>query len=125
MYPSMYPFIHILSRASPATTTAKSPHQRTYLDVRPVNITHHLEVIRALNITHYRLSYSPNPNRLRIGAIGPQLPRLLPNAVSLLPSRTLPPNASSPTDRTTRGTPCAPGPPRRRRWRFVWRWRPR
>lgn len=56
-----------------------------------MNTTWHLEVIQALNISNYRLSYDRDPTRVRIGAIGPQLAQLIPDAVDLVPKRVIPP----------------------------------
>ncbi len=69
---------------------SKSHNHQVYLDVEPANTEHLLKVIRALNISTYRLSYE-RTNRLRIGAIGPQIAELVPDAVELVPKRVLPP----------------------------------
>lgn len=70
-------------------------HQ-VYLDVQPVNTTWHLESIRALNLSTYHYAYerqaiAGNKPRLRIGAIGPNLAEVIPDAVEIVPKRTLPP----------------------------------
>jgi hypothetical protein len=67
------------------------PHQ-AYLDVEPVDTARFLDIIRAVNISKYRLSYERSgSNRMRIGAIGSELASIMPEAVDLVPKRVLPP----------------------------------
>ena len=67
-----------------------------YLDIKPVNTTQQLEAVRALNLSTYYYAYerqssSKSRARLRIGAIGPNLAEVIPEAVELVPKRVLPP----------------------------------
>lgn len=67
-----------------------------YLNVQPANTTRHLEAIRALNLSTYHYAYerqssSKKQPRLRIGAVGPSLAKVIPEAVELVPRRVLPP----------------------------------
>jgi len=87
----LYPLIPLATVEAISSKPLQSPQHKIYLDVKPVNTTWHLEVLRALNITNYRLSYEIDSNRVRIGAIGPQLPQLIPDAVDLVAKRVIPP----------------------------------
>ena len=60
-----------------------------YLDVKPANTSMHLESIRMLPLTTFRLSY--DSKRKRVGVIGPMLAAVIPDAVDIVPKRTLPP----------------------------------
>ena len=59
-----------------------------YLDVKSVNTTSFLETLRLLPVYHYRLAN--DENRKRVGVLGHELARIIPDAVSILPDRTLP-----------------------------------
>jgi len=60
-----------------------------YLDVRSANTTEHLETIRQLPVSTYRLSY--DADRLRIGVLGPDAAAIIPDAVDIIPKQTIPP----------------------------------
>ena len=60
-----------------------------YLDVKPANTSMHLETIWMLPLTTFRLSY--DSKRKRVGVIGPMLAAVIPDAVDIVPKRTLPP----------------------------------
>ena len=65
---------------------------KVYLDVKPANTSLHLECIRMLPISTFRLSYERSDlNRTRIGVIGPTLAAVIPDAVDIVPKRILPP----------------------------------
>ncbi len=49
----------------------------------------HLETIRMLLLTTFRLSY--DSKRKHVGVIGPMLAAVIPDAVDIVPKRTLPP----------------------------------
>ena len=67
-------------------TTANN---QIYLDVHPVtNTTSFLETLRKLPLSTYRLTN--DKDRTRIGVIGQDLARIIPDAVSILPDRSLP-----------------------------------
>eukprot|EP00578_Thalassiosira_sp_NH16_P002664 CAMPEP_0181140992 /NCGR_PEP_ID=MMETSP1071-20121207/35592_1 /TAXON_ID=35127 /ORGANISM="Thalassiosira sp., Strain NH16" /LENGTH=398 /DNA_ID=CAMNT_0023227965 /DNA_START=271 /DNA_END=1468 /DNA_ORIENTATION=- len=52
----------------------------------------HLDSIRMLPISTFRLSYErTDANRKRVGVIGPELAAIIPDAVDIVPKRTLPP----------------------------------
>ena len=62
-----------------------------YLDIVPANTTDHLEAIRMLPLSTFRLSYErSNSKRKRVGVIGPELAKVIPDAVEIS-KRTLPP----------------------------------
>ncbi len=71
--------------------------RQVYLNVQPINTTNHLEAIRSLNLSTYHYAYERNHGsstkqaRLRIGAIGPNVASVIPEAVELVPKRVLPP----------------------------------
>jgi ATPase family AAA domain-containing protein 3A/B len=60
-----------------------------YLDAKPANTSMHLESIRMLPLSTYRFSY--DSKRKRVGVIGPILAAVIPDAVDIVPKRTLPP----------------------------------
>lgn len=63
-----------------------------YLDIKPANTSKHLEAIRLLTLSTFRLSYErSDSNRKRVGIIGPELAAIIPDAVEIVPKRTLPP----------------------------------
>ena len=63
-----------------------------YLDVQPANTSMHLESIRVLPLSTYRLSYErANAERKRVGVPGEELAAIIPDAVDVVPKRTLPP----------------------------------
>ncbi len=59
-----------------------------YLDVHPANTTSFLESLRKLPLSTFRLANDKNRNR--VGIIGHDLARIIPDAVSILTDRTLP-----------------------------------
>lgn len=71
---------------------AGSSDQTYYLDVQPVNTTSFLETLRLLPLSSYTLAN--NEDRVRIGVLGHDLARIIPDAVSILTDRTLPVNSS-------------------------------
>jgi len=85
---------------SSSQTNNNRQHEQIYLDVKPANTTMHLESIRRLPLSTYRLSYersastSTNNNseeRKRVGVVGSELASIIPDAVDIVPQRTLPP----------------------------------
>lgn len=63
-----------------------------YLDVKPANTTLHLESIRRLPLSSYRLTYERSDSeRRRVGVVGDQLAAIVPDAVDIIQKRTLPP----------------------------------
>ena len=63
-----------------------------YLDVKSANTSHHLEAIRSLPLSTYRLSYERSDvNRKRVGVTGEELAQIIPDAVDIVPKRVLPP----------------------------------
>eukprot|EP01082_Thalassiosira_pseudonana_P015613 g14171.t1 g14171 contig9:1319467-1322057(-) len=71
-----------------------STKQQIYLDVKPANTSMHLESIRMLPLSTFRLSYErsgSSSSRQRVGVIGPELAAIIPDAVDIVPRRTLPP----------------------------------
>ena len=70
----------------------QAPSRQIYLDVKPANTTLHLESIRALPLSTYRFSFErSNVDRVRVGVIGPELAAIIPDAVDIVPTKTLPP----------------------------------
>jgi hypothetical protein len=67
---------------------AGSSDQTYYLDVQPVNTTSFLETLRLLPLSSYTLAN--NEDRVRIGVLGHDLARIIPDAVSILTDRMLP-----------------------------------
>lgn len=63
-----------------------------YVDVRLANTSMYLESLRKVPLSTYRLSYERSgANRMRVGMIGSELARVIPDAVELVSKRTLPP----------------------------------
>lgn len=63
-----------------------------YLDVQPANTSLHLESVRNLQLSTFRLSYERSEsNRKRVGVVGSELAKIFPDAVDIVPQRTLPP----------------------------------
>ncbi len=62
-------------------------NNQIYLDVHPVNTTSFLEAVRKLPLSTFRLTN--DQDRTRVGIIGQELARFIPDAVSILPDRTL------------------------------------
>lgn len=63
-------------------------NNQIYLDVHPANTTSFLESLRKLPLSTFRLTN--DKDRTRVGVIGQDLARIIPDAVSILPDRTLP-----------------------------------
>jgi len=84
---------------SSSQTNNNRQHEQIYLDVKPANTTLHLESIRRLPLSTYRLSYerststsnNNNEERKRVGVVGSELASIIPDAVDIVPQRTLPP----------------------------------
>jgi hypothetical protein len=75
---------------------SSQPFYQIYRDVQPVNTTRQLEAVRSLNLSTYYYAYerqvsSNGKSRLRYGAIGADLAKIIPEAVELVPKRVLPP----------------------------------
>ena len=63
-----------------------------YLDVKPANTSLHLESIRMLPVSTFRLSYErTDSNRTRVGVVGAALAAVIPDAVDVIPKRVIPP----------------------------------
>ena len=76
---------------APAMNANNGIDSKIYLDVIPANTTDHLEAIRMLPVSTYRLSYDmADSKRKRVGVIGPELAAVIPDAVEIA-RRTLPP----------------------------------
>jgi len=63
-------------------------NNQIYLDVHPVNTTSFLESLRKLPLSSFRLTN--DKDRTRVGIIGQDLARIIPDAVSILPDQVLP-----------------------------------
>ena len=62
-----------------------------FVDVKPANTTWHLRVIRALNISTYNFGHGTTAGRqTRLGVVGPDLAKLIPDAVDIHPLRAIP-----------------------------------
>ena len=61
------------------------------MDAAPADTELYLSQIRQLTLETYKLSYERNSDRVRVGAIGPNVPLIIPEAVEIVPKRTLPP----------------------------------
>jgi hypothetical protein len=78
--------------ASAESTTGKGVDNQIYLDIQPANTSNHLEAIRMLPLSTFRLSYErSDSSRKRVGIVGPELAAIIPDAVEIIPRRTLPP----------------------------------
>ena len=76
-----------------ANRPVRSADTGIYLDVKPANTSLHLASIRQLPLSTFRLSYerSDAKRNARVGVIGPELVAIIPDAVDVVPQRTLPP----------------------------------
>ena len=88
------------TKTTTKTTTPTSPNpnvktnsniNQIYIDTAPADTKQYLEQIRQLTLETYKLSYERNSERIRVGAIGPEVPLIIPEAVEIVPKRTLPP----------------------------------
>jgi hypothetical protein len=77
-----------------------SSSDRIYLDVETVNTTSFLESVRLLPLSFFRLAH--DKDRRRVGVLGHELARIIPDAVSILPNRTLPTLKNSGESQNTR-----------------------
>lgn len=69
-----------------------SAELKIYLDVKPANTSMHLESIRMLPVSTFRLSYErSDSNRTRVGVVGTELAAVISDAVDVIPKRILPP----------------------------------
>lgn len=59
-----------------------------YLDVQKVNSTDSLLRISELPIVYYKFLHDSVPDRIQLGAIGPEAQRLFPESIEVLPSAT-------------------------------------
>ncbi len=64
---------------------ATAANNQIYLDVHPANTTSFLESLRQLPLSTFRLTN--DKDRTRVGVIGQDLARIIPDAVSILPDR--------------------------------------
>ena len=72
-------------------TGRTSSFHPVFVDVKPVNTTWHLRVIRALNISTYNFGHDGGAGRTtRLGVVGPDLAKLIPDAVDIVPQRSIP-----------------------------------
>ncbi|GMH67526.1 hypothetical protein TL16_g04702, partial [Triparma laevis f. inornata] len=84
---------------SPSASAASSVGSRVndkinqiYLDVNDADTKMHLEAIRDLPLNTYKLSYERGgQGRTRVGPVGPEVAAIIPEAVEIVPKRTLPP----------------------------------
>ena len=88
----MYVALLLVWTCAPITLSILQPAQppqsiqQTYLDAEPVDSNHFLDLIKEINISHFRLH-----SKERLGAIGPEIATLIPEAVEIVPKRILPP----------------------------------
>ncbi|KAL7547399.1 hypothetical protein ACHAWF_014562 [Thalassiosira exigua] len=82
--------LSILGSVCSAGTAKDDGSNQIYLDVKRANTSMHLESIRMLPLSTFRLSYE-RTDRKRVGVVGPELASIIPDAVDVIPSRTLPP----------------------------------
>ena len=91
-YKYKYMMLTVIESIDTAVLQPAPTSHPVYLDVEPADTAHYLNIVRALNISTYRLSYErSSADRLRIGAIGPRVAEIMPDAVELVPRRVLPP----------------------------------
>ena len=75
-----------------AASGANADVKQIYLDVTAADTSTHLNLIRSLPMSTYKLSYERGGlGRTRVGPTGPALAALIPDAVEIVPKRTLPP----------------------------------
>ena len=73
-----------------------------YLDVVPANTSYHLEVIRQLPISTFRLSYERSrTDRVRVGLVGTDALSIVPEAVEVLPKHVFRPSKTGDEKSTT------------------------
>eukprot|EP00519_Triparma_laevis_P013417 CAMPEP_0182490716 /NCGR_PEP_ID=MMETSP1321-20130603/470_1 /TAXON_ID=91990 /ORGANISM="Bolidomonas sp., Strain RCC1657" /LENGTH=734 /DNA_ID=CAMNT_0024692941 /DNA_START=28 /DNA_END=2229 /DNA_ORIENTATION=+ len=81
--------------SSPPSTTSRGVNDKInqiYLDVSEADTNMHLEAIRDLPLSTYKLSYERGgQGRTRVGPVGPEVAAIIPEAVEIVPKRTLPP----------------------------------
>lgn len=85
-----------------------SSADQIYLDVHPANTTSFLEALRKLPLSTFRLTN--DKDRTRVGIIGQELARVIPDAVSILPDRTLPTTKNGEKPTTLRHFPSVNEP---------------
>lgn len=97
---TMLPIFALLFVASSLLlqVNAGGTDQTYYLDVKPVNTTSFLDTLRLLPLSSYTLAN--NQDRVRIGVLGHDLARIIPDAVSILTDRTLPVTKNGETSST-------------------------
>jgi hypothetical protein len=84
-------FLSFLAAAAYLRAAAAAATNQIFIDVVPANTTAHLEAIRKLPLSTFRLSYErADSTRKRVGVIGPELAAIIPDAVEIS-RRTLPP----------------------------------
>lgn len=77
-----------------------------YLDAVPANTSYHLEIIRQLPISSYRLSYERSgTDRIRVGILGSDAMSIVPEAVEILPKHVLPPTTKTESPRAVTNMP--------------------
>ena len=96
-------FLSLASSADKFSHAATNNQNQIYLDVQPVNTTSFLESLRKLPLSTFRLTN--DKERKRVGIIGEDLARVIPDAVSILPDRMLPRREKDGTQVTLRSFP--------------------
>ncbi len=91
-----------------AAMTSGGENDIFYLDVHPANTTSFLEALRKLPLSTYRLTN--DQDRTRVGIIGQELTRVIPDAVSILPDRTFPTKKNGEKPTTLRNFPSVNEP---------------
>lgn len=67
---------------------SKEDNLTLYLDIQKVNTTESLWKISKLPIVYYKFLHDSVPDRIQLGAIGPEAQRLFPESIEVLPSAT-------------------------------------
>ena len=80
-----------------------SPAHNIYFDILPANTSEYLDIIRRLPVSKYRLSY--DPDRVRIGIVGPVAAAVVPDAVDIVPSQIIPPRKPGGKNTVLRNVP--------------------
>lgn len=70
------------------TVAASDGQVQLYLDVQHVNKTESLRRLSELPIVYYKFLHDTVPDRIQLGAIGPEAQRLFPDSIEVLPAAT-------------------------------------
>lgn len=70
------------------TVAASDDQVQLYLDVQHVNKTESLRRLSELPIVYYKFLHDTVPDRVQLGAIGPEAQRLFPDSIEVLPAAT-------------------------------------